>query len=379
VLGLFGGGLGLDGAQFLALLIVAFAAYLGVIWGAPSLPSRALWWGVALAIALFALAPPLLSLDFFSYISYGRLELEGLNPYAAAPVDLPADDAAQRVQDYRDAESVYGPLFTWLSVPLAALGVPAALWALKALTALAALALVALVGRVAAWRGADPRRAVAAVALNPIFLVHGVGGAHNDVLMALGVVAGIALVWSARESLAGAALTAAVAVKSAGGIAAPFALLGAGAAESRGRRAAIARLLAGALAAAALVGAAGLALYGADLARAFDVLGSSQGRISHWSVPATISRAGLDVDVVRAVLAAGFAIALILLLRWTWRGGDWVRAAGWATFALLIASAYMTPWYVIWLLPFAALARDRTLLALTLALTAFQLRPTIPL
>ena len=346
---------------------------------APGLSRRALWWGAAAAVALFALAPPLLSLDVFSYISYGRLELEGLNPYAAAPADLPGDDAGERVRDYRDAESVYGPLFTLLSVPLAALGAPAALWAFKALTALAALALVALVGRLAARRGASPQRAVAAVALNPILLVHGVGGPHNDVLMTAGVVAAIALAWSSREALAGAALAGAVAIKSVGGLAAPFALLGAGGRGGRGRRAAATRLVAGGIGAGIAIGAVGVALWGGDVARTLDVLGTSQGRISHWSVPATIARAGVDVDVVRAVLAAAFGVALIWLLRWTWRGGDWVRAAGWATFGLLVASAYLTPWYVVWLLPLAALARDRALLALTLALTAFQLRPTIPL
>src|SRR5690606_38450545 len=138
------------------------------------------------------------------------------------------------------------------------LGAPAALWALKALTALAALALVALVGRTAAWRGADPRRAIAAVALNPIFLVHGVGGAHNDVLMVLGVAAGIALAWTGREASAGAAFTAAVAVKSVGGLVAPFALLGSGTDDAprpgRSRRSAALRLLAGAALGAALVG-----------------------------------------------------------------------------------------------------------------------------
>ena len=42
-------------------------------------------------VAVFALAPPLLSLDVFSYVSYARLEAEhGLNPYDYPPSAVPA-------------------------------------------------------------------------------------------------------------------------------------------------------------------------------------------------------------------------------------------------------------------------------------------------
>ena len=67
------------------------------------------------------------------------------------------------------------------------------------------------------------------------------------------------------------------------------------------------------------------------------------------------------------------------LLAWTWRGGDWIRAAGWAAAGLLLATAWLLPWYLIWALPLAALSRDRPLQLLVLALTAFQLGARIPL
>jgi hypothetical protein len=377
LLGPFGDGLGLDGPAFLALLAFAFLTYLVVTARATAYGRRALTVGIAAAIALFALAPPLLSLDVFSYISYGRLQLEGMNPYESAPADLPGDEAARRVEDYRGAVSVYGPLFSAASAPLAALGVPAALWLLKALAALAALALVLLVGRLAAARGLEPKRALALVGLNPILLVHGVGGAHNDVFVALAVVGAVALALGAREALAGAALALGAAVKAVGALPLPFALAGAG--GPRGRAAAAARLAAGAAATALVLGAGALALYGPAALESLGVLGRSQDTVSYWSVPALISRAGLEIDLVRAVLAGACALALLGLLRWCWRGGDWVRAAGWATLAVLAASAYLTPWYVLWALPLAALSRDRALVAATLVFTAFQLRPSIPL
>ena len=78
------------------------------------------------------------------------------------------------------------------------------------------------------------------------------------------------------------------------------------------------------------------------------------------------------------MLGAAYALAVLGLLAWVARGADWVRAAGWATFGLLVASAYMVPWYLIWLLPLAAISRDRTLIGATVALTLFQVANAVP-
>jgi hypothetical protein len=374
ILGVFGGGLGLGGGGYLAALYVAFAAYLAVVWAAPRLGGRAVAIAVVAAVVLFAVAPPLLSLDVFSYISYGRLQVEGLNPYDFAPADIPLDPAAARVDDYREAVSVYGPLWSAVSYPLALLGPQAALWAMKALAAAAALALVAVAARLAALRGLDPARAGALVGLNPILLVHGVGGAHNDVLMTLGVVAGAWLMAGGRAAGAGATLTGGIAVKAAAGLAAPFAALGAWRAGRLGR------LAFGAAGAAVALAAFALAAYGGSAAEALDVLGGSQDKVSRYSVPATAARGlGVDVDPVRTVAVTLFVVAFAHLLWRTWRGMDWIRAAGWATLALLLATAYLTPWYLIWALPLAAVSRDRALLGVTLALGAFQLVNSVPL
>jgi hypothetical protein len=53
-----------------------------------------------------------------------------------------------------------------------------------------------------------------------------------------------------------------------------------------------------------------------------------------------------------------------------WRGQlDWIDGAGWATAALLVAASSLLPWYVCWLLPLAALATDRRLFKVALAIT----------
>jgi Glycosyltransferase family 87 len=371
VLGAFGEGFGLGGAAYQVLLIAAFLAYLGLLAGAAGLRARRVWGAIAALVALFALAGPLLSLDVFSYITYARLGAEhGLNPYESTPADLPADPAASRVDDWRFSVSVYGPGFTLASYPLGLVGVSAALWSLKALTALAVLALAWLTARIAAARGVNPAGAAAFVALNPLVLVHVVGGAHNDALMMLLVMAGVCAVLAGRAGAGGASLVAGAAVKFSGTFAAPFAFVGSA------RRM---RLLAGAAAAAVMIGAATLAAFGSEAAEAFGLAGGNQSLTSYWSVPSTVARiTGIDVDPIRFAFLAGYAALAVWLLAWTARGGDWVRAAGWAAFGLLVATAWLVPWYVIWVLPLAAVARDRALWGAALALTAFQLSNAVP-
>jgi hypothetical protein len=140
------------------------------------------------------------------------------------------------------------------------------------------------------------------------------------------------------------------------------------------------RLLAGAAIAAAIVAAAAYLAFGWEWLDAFDVAGENQGRTSHMSIPVTFARlTGLDLDPVRIAALLLYVTALIGLLAWSWRGNDWVRAAAWAAFLLLLATSWLLPWYLIWPLPLAAISRDRPLQLLTLTLTAYQLGARIPL
>src|SRR5262249_20792086 len=158
--------------------------------------------------------------------------------------------------------------------------VPVALWALKAAAAASVLALALLVARIAPSRGIDPRRAFTLVALNPLVLVHVVGGAHNDATTMLVAMAGCAAVLALREAAGGGALVAAIGLKLSAGFAAPFALLG----SLRPRR-----FLAGAAAALLAVAAAGLAAFGGHALDSAEVVGENQGRVSNYSVPNLLS------------------------------------------------------------------------------------------
>ncbi|HSJ18631.1 MAG TPA: glycosyltransferase family 87 protein [Solirubrobacterales bacterium] len=366
LLGPYSGGLGLGDGAYLALLAAAFAAYLVVAATAAGLDRRLVWGAIVALVVGFALAPPLLSLDVFSYISYARLGAgEGLNPYDAVPADLVGDPAGSRVEDFRFAVSVYGPLFTLATYPLGLVSVPVAMWALKIAAGASVLAVAALTARLAAVRGISPRGAAAFVALNPLVLVHVVGGAHNDGLMVLALTAAAVGVVAGLAAGPGSALVAGAAIKVSGAFAAPFAVLGADRPAS---------LVAGAAVAAAAVVAVSLAVFGVDVVDALGIVGGNQNESSHYSVPSTVARiAGVDDEPVRYAFLGAYAVLVAWLLWWTWRGGDWLRATAWAAAGLLVASAWLVPWYVIWALPFAAVARDRAVVAVVLAVCALQL------
>lgn len=349
---------------------------------------RTLWAAILGLVAGFALAPVLLSHDIYSYVDYARLGVvHGLNPYAHQPAAAPFDPAYARVT-WIDATSAYGPLFTLATYPLAWLPVWLAVAVLKATAAVSILGTALLVARLAPSRGVSPLAAAAFVALNPLVLIHVAGGGHNDGLAMLAATIGIAAMLSAREASAGAAFIAAFAIKAPAALAAPFALVDAArmkpCAPYRAHKASTGhwgpgRLLVGAVLAALAIGIAAQLAFGWSWLDAIGLAGENQHRTSHTSIPITLARlTGLNATAVRATALAVYAVLFIYLLIRTWQGADWLRCAAWASFALLLATAWLLPWYLIWALPLVALSRDRPLQLLTLALTAYQLPARMP-
>jgi alpha-1,6-mannosyltransferase len=372
----------LAGPLFYTGLWLALLLYVVVLMRVRDLPARVVLWTIAGLHLLFLLAPPLLSQDVFSYIAYARLGVKhSLNPYTHSPLDIPGDPVFGFAGS-KNAVSVYGPVFTLLSYPLVPLGVAGAFWSLKAVAAACSLAIVGFVWRGARLLGRDPLLPAAFVGLNPIVLVHVVGGAHNEALVVLLTVLGI-VVWVSGVGcrVSGTALASVgAAFKASAGLVVPFLVLGD---RQRWRRS---------LVAAALVFAAiavlGLAVFGTHALDALSFLNSNQARSSRWSFPyKTAQLLGLVLPgdrldyrtAARVLYGVAFGCVFLWLLWRTWRGESPVRAAGWATFAILVASAWLVPWYVLWLLPLAALAGDRRLMLASLALCAWMLAITVPL
>jgi alpha-1,6-mannosyltransferase len=321
---------------------------------------------------ILLLGPPLLSLDVFSYIEYGRLgALHGLNPYVHSPSAVPHDAAFPFIGWYR-ATSVYGPVFTLGTYATAPLGVGGALWAMKAVTVGASLGCVALVWKAAERLGRRPLEAAMFFGLNPLLLVYAVGGVHNDVLMLALALGGIVLVLDHRERAGGLAAVGAAAVKASSGILLPYMLIGA---RRRGP------FVVGALAAVAAAAAIWTIAFHAQVGPFLDTLRWEQDHGSLHSVPKALgSLTGVPVGShwVRLGLNILLVVAVALTLLYAHRRGEWLVAAGWGTFALLVTTAWLLPWYVIWILPIAAMTGDRKLRIATLVLSAFVIGMRIP-
>lgn len=355
-------------------LVLAFLLWV-TVWALSGALGRRATIGVTLAaIVLFALAPPLFSQDVFSYLAYARIgALHHLNPYVASPAAIAADPVFGYV-GWVGTPSTYGAVFTLLSYSSAVLSPAVALWATKAVVALAVVGVLALVWRIAEIRGGDPQRAIVLVGLNPLVLVHVIGGAHNDALAILVAVAGVYLAVAGRSTWSGVAATVAAAIKVSVAPVGVFSILGT---RHRGRA------FAGALAAAALVAAVSIAAFGRHSVDAIGLLGETQQHASFYSVPSRLtwlvsSAFGFPAQdisgVVRGVFAGvGVAVAVVLLgLAWV-RKGDWIALAGWTTVAVLVATAWLMPWYVLWLLPLASVAAGKRLPATAIVLTAYML------
>jgi alpha-1,6-mannosyltransferase len=365
---------------FLIALLVSSGAYAGLVAlsgrsssdraGAAVMPGR---WAIALVAALQLIVfagPILLSTDVFSYIAYARMGVEhGLNPYTHGPVAIVGDPVFKYVgEDWIHVATAYGPLYTLLSYPLAPLGLVGALWAMKLEALLASAGTLALTWRCARARGLDPIRAILIVGANPLSVIYGLGGAHNDLIMMLAMMAAVSLTIApvpsrGREATAAATVVAGALIKATVAVLLPFMIV------SRRRLGPIVGALAG-IAVGALVGYVAFGIHGIDVVAAlnrdaaFVSTDSFATEIAHL-----VGKPGvfpIDHDLLKAALV----LVLLHLLWRTWRGYDWVAASGWALLAISVTSTWLLAWYILWPLPLAVVTRDRRLLVATLVVQA---------
>jgi hypothetical protein len=360
---------------FLIALLAYAGAYGGILLLSRRISAR---WAIALTVALQLIVfagPILISTDVFSYIAYARMGIvHGINPYVHGPMAIASDPVYHDVgKDWKAVATAYGPLYTLISYPLALLGVTGALWGMKLMALLASAGTLVLTWRCARVRELDPKFALLAVGINPLWVIYGLGGAHNDLIMTLLMMAAVSLSLARQEAYAGAAVVAAALVKATGIVLLPFMLL------SRRR---LAPLIGAAVAGlgCALVAYAVFGIHGVDVIAA---LNRDAAFVSTDSFPNEIAHLlgkpgvfPIDHDLLKAAL-----VLIVLHLMWrTWRGYDWVAASGWTLLAISVTSTWLLAWYTLWSLPLAVVSRDRRLLVATLVVQAlFIAHQTAPL
>jgi hypothetical protein len=377
-------GIDLGDYGLIAVLSVMFVCYALAFRSAERLSARTVLVCIAAMHALVLLAPPLLSTDIFSYQFYGRMQdLYGANPYLAGPHAVQLDSLYQYIgSKWVNTPTVYGPLFTGLSYVLAPLSIATSVIAYKAIAAAASLGTVALVWHSARLRGINPVKAAALVGLNPLVVIWGVGGGHNDLLMMVLLMAGVYLMLARKERAGSAMMVAAAAIKLTAGVILALAIASGGGRRTRDHRRDV---LVGAAGAGVLLVGLSFLWFGTGPLHLFATLQKVQSEGDWHSIPGFVGAVfgGSVGHVVGIVLGVILGLVSVALFWLTWQGRiDWINAGAWIALALLVTASSLLPWYVVWLLPLAALATDRRLWRIAIIATsvvgALQLVGYIP-
>ncbi|HEY5192728.1 MAG TPA: hypothetical protein VIJ39_02505 [Solirubrobacteraceae bacterium] len=414
---------------FTVPIVLMYVSYLVGLRYVPRLSAR---WAIAAVVgahAIMFLSPPLALTDIFNYINYGRMEIaHNLNPYTTIPVLEPHNDPSYLLSNWHQLLSPYGPIFTLMTFAVVPLGVAASFWTLKGLLMLSSLGIVLLVWRSARLLGRDPVAAIVFVGLNPIVLIWGLGGDHNDFLMMFCVVLGFylllragcmsgalqrggepvtragtsgagaddahraddalrtddahrvdgahgveAALWSPTLIGAGAAFVAAVAIKASAGILLPVVLAG-----LLHRRRDLLQVMLGMALSAVALGVCSVIAFGPhfpDLA--------TQGRlVTMTSLPNLFGLAlgqGGESTTLRVLLSGVLVVVVAACSLLAWRRRESITAAGWASVALLVTLSWVLPWYVLWVLPLAALSSSRRLRTTALLVGVYMIIAWAPL
>lgn len=171
--------------------------------------------------APFMLAAPLASRDLWAYAAQSAVLHNGLDPYRYGPSAAPGPYLAQVAVFYRGTPSPYGPLWlqagSWI-VQSSGDHILRGVLLFRLLAVLGFLLVTLTVPRLCRAGGGSPAGAAFLFCLNPLVLVIGLGGGHNDLLMVGLTAVGLWLAAGPGHpvvslGLAAAVTTAAVAVK----------------------------------------------------------------------------------------------------------------------------------------------------------------------
>jgi alpha-1,6-mannosyltransferase len=348
-----------------------------------------------LATTGFWLAPllvsgPVFSRDSYSYLAQGALLRDGLDPYAVGPVANPNVLLDNVSPVWSVTTAPYGPAFILVAKFVTILVgnhvvAGSMLLRLCMLPGLAALMWATV--RLARHLDADVPIALWICVLNPLVLIHLIGGVHNETLMVGLMAAGIACTFDGRNVLGVTLITVAMAVKATAGISLPFVVwvwtrhLRA---RGYGPARAFATATAGSLVVFAAVFGTVTAVAGVGLGWLTALAGSAKvinwlswptaaANLLHGLAGGTFPHFYAILRTTRSVGKVVIALALPLLW-WRFRRDDRAALTGiaWSMAVVVLFGPAALPWYYSWLLAVVApLAQSRRAVALIAGLSTW--------
>jgi hypothetical protein len=208
----------------LVLLMRVWYGLIRTLGQRPGVPVRKVMAVAALWILPLLIVAPLFSRDVYSYAAQGEMMSHHINPYHYGPGVLGAPPVVNLVDPlWLNTPAPYGPLFMQVDGILTSLSLHHELVdvILLRLLAIGGVGLMALgIASLARSHGRDASYVVTLAILNPITILHLVGGAHNDAIMLGLLVCGLAAARRGRPvaGLVLCALATAIKVPAAVGV-----------------------------------------------------------------------------------------------------------------------------------------------------------------
>lgn len=332
-------------------------------------------------LAPLLLSVPLFSRDTYSYLAQGALLRDGFDPYVVGPIENPNVLLDNVSSVWMTTTAPYGPAFILVAkfVTMIVGNNAVAGTMLLRLCMLPGLALLIWAApRVARHVGANGAVALWICVLNPLVIIHLMGGVHNEMLMVGLMMTGIAFTFEGRHITGSALIAVAAAVKATAILALPFMVwvwvrhLGGNRLRSF--------LIASASALATLVAVFGVLSWLAGVGLGWLTALQGSVRIINWlTVPTALANlidviVGVFVPVnfyavleVTRLIGIGIILVSLPLLWWRFRHTDREALQG-IVLAMVVVVLFVPaalPWYYTWPLAVAsALAQSRRAVAL---------------
>lgn len=336
-------------------------------------------------LAPMLLSVPLFSRDTYSYLAQGALLRDGFDPYAVGPVENQNSLLDNVSPIWTTTTAPYGPAFILIAKFVTMLvgdNVIAGTMLLR-LGMLPGLALLIWAApRVARHISTNSSVALWICVLNPLVMIHLMGGVHNEMLMVGLMMAGIALTFRQQHAAGAALIAIAVAVKATAGLALPF-MVWVWMRHLRGRKnysAPRAFVTASAASVAIFVAVFAILSWLAGVGLGWLSALAGSVKIINWlTIPTAVANltnaiGGLFIPVnfyavleVARIAGIGIIAISLVVLWWRFRHDDREALLGiaWAMVVVVLFVPAALPWYYTWpLAVMSALAQSQASIAL---------------